>query len=382
MRIGEREEIDEDLHLCVETYQWWLKKFVEHDVIIHRSADLDGACLFYLTGWSDGGLTWDGGHVNTDPEIVKEHITENAKLLEKGARNVVPFECQDTEIMVLAGGATLNDFEDQIIEWRTKGRPYSPEIDGAAGISEEEYEPTPMLMITVNGSYNWALERNLAPSLQLVIDARDFNQRFTKLVPGLTDNTKFVCASQCHPSVFDGLPLDEDRVFIWQVSASEELLETVEKHYGTRYKDWYPCPGGSTVMLRGLPLLRMLGYHKMHVFGFDSCVFDGKYHHAYPQEENDGIGLLEIIVAGKTPLTKTFKCFYWQVYQAREFQDMARRLLQDVDMIIYGDGMIAYMLETAVQLSEGGVEKVKLESKEVPGPICYAPTDRRGNVIT
>ena len=356
--FGKREEIDEDLHLTVQSYQWWLKKFVEHDVIIHRSADGHMGCVFYLTGYHDGGLVWDGGHVNTDVEIVKSNMAENAKLLKKGAQNVRPHDVsKDVEIIVLAGGPTLNDFEDEIIEKRKAGMP----------------------LVTTNGSYNWALDRGLKPSLQLVIDARDFNQRFTTLVPGLTDTTRFICASQCHPSVFDGLPLDEDdRVWLWQVSMSPELEEVVNEHYGEKYKDYWPSPGGSTVMLRALPLLRMLGYHKLHVYGFDSCVFDGKYHHAYTQEENDGQGTLEIIVAGKTRFTKTFKCFYWQVFQAREFQDMCLRLLKDVDMIVYGDGFISYMVETAAKL-EG--ETLTMSSKEDVGTIASAPIDRRGNVV-
>jgi len=349
-----------ELHRSVFTYDWWLKKFVEHDVIIHRSASVSGACAFYLTGYSDGGLTWDGGHVNTDVEIVKSNIAENSKLLKKGAQNVRPHDVSlDVEIMVLAGGPTLNDFEDEIIEKRKAGMP----------------------LVTVNGSYNWALERGLSPSLQLVIDARDFNQRFTTLQGDLTSKTRFILAAQCHPSVFEGLPLDEDdRVWLWQVSMSPELELIVNENYGEKYKDYWPSPGGSTVMLRALPLLRMLGYHKLHIYGFDGCVFDGKYHHAYPQEENDGQGTLEIIVGGKTRFEKTFKCFYWMVFQAREFQEMCVRLLKDVDMIVYGDGMISYMIEASAKLSSGGEKLIVAEKGEV-GTIAYAPIDRRGNAI-
>jgi hypothetical protein len=209
--------------------------------------------MFYLTGWGDDPINWDGGHVNTPIEEIKANMAENSKLLKKGAQNVLPHEANDLEIMLLGGGPTLNDFEDDIREKREAGIP----------------------LVTTNGSYNWAIERGLAPSLQLVIDAREHNHRFTKLTEGLTDTTKFVIASQCHPSVFEDLPLD--RTYIWQVSISPELVDHVNEYYGEQYEDWYPAPGGSTVMLRAFPLLRMLGYHKLHVYGFDSCVFPEKW---------------------------------------------------------------------------------------------------------
>jgi hypothetical protein len=46
---------------------------------------------------------------------------------------------------------------------------------------------------------------------------------------------------------------------------------------------------------------------------------------------------------------------------------MAPRLLRDCNVKVYGDGMIAHMVESAAQLGEG--EEVKLEQ---PGSVLYA----------
>jgi len=359
---GKREEIGHELHICQHDYQWWLKKFVEHEVIIHNSSvlrDASGkslAVMFYVTGWCNNEFNFDGGHVNVPQEEIKANMAENSKLLKKGAQNVVPYEANDREIMILAGGPTLNDFKDDIAEKRAAGMP----------------------LVTTNGSYNWAIEQGLSPSLQLVIDAREHNHKFTKLTEGLTDTTKFVIASQCHPSVFDDLPLD--RTYIWQVSISPELVDHVTEYYGKQYEDWYPAPGGSTVMLRALPTLRMLGYHKIHVYGFDSCVFYGKYHHSYKQKENDGGQPVEMVACGGTKYEKKFLCNPWMVYQATEFKHMSSRFLQDVDMIVYGDGLIAHMIEVAAAESDE-IEEVDVSEKENVSPVCYAPQDRRGNVV-
>ena len=359
---GKHPHIDEELHLTVHDYQWWLKKFAEHNVIVHFSSiarlaedDSPGGVVFYLTGWVNDKFDFGGGHVNTSLETIKSNIAENSKLLEKGVQNIVPHEANDLEIMLLGGGPTLNDFKDDIAEKRASGMP----------------------LVTTNGSYNWAIEQGLSPSLQLVIDAREHNHRFTKMTEGLTDTTKYIIASQCHPSVFDDLPLD--RTFVWQVSISPEIVDHVNKHYGKQYEDWYPMPGGSTVMLRAFPLLRSLGYHKIHAYGFDSCVFPGKYHHAYDQVENDDGGPIEMTACKNSRFEKVFLCHPWMVYQVKEFQLMSTRLLQDVDLIVYGDGLIAYMIKVAAEEADE-TEEVNIDEKDV-GTVCYAPLDRRGNIV-
>jgi hypothetical protein len=349
----------EPLHLTVQNYGWWAAKFLEHEAVILRSAMKKNAVMFYVTGWGEDGLNIDGGHVNTEMKEILANMAENSKLLKRAVTNVVPHDPQDTEIMLLAGGPSLNDHIDEITEKREAGMP----------------------LVTTNGSYNWAIDHGLSPSLQLVIDAREFNKRFTELKSPYTDKTKFLMASQCNPKLFEGLPVDEEgRVFLWQVSINPEMVEHIEEHYGKQYEDWYPAPGGSTVMLRAFPTLRMLGYHKIHVYGFDSCIFPGEYHHAYEQKENDGGAPMEMMVAGDTKFAKQFLCNPWMVYQAIEFKQMASRFLQDVDLQVHGRGMIAYLIEAAAAQAEEEGDDMP-EPKGDLSPVCYAPLDRRGNVV-
>ena len=92
-----------------------------------------------------------------------------------------------------------------------------------------------------------------------------------------------------------------------------------------------------------MPLLAMLGFRKIHVYGLDSCLRDDA-HHAYEQAENDGMGVIEVSVAGRT-----FKAHGWMVKQAEEFQQVMRHLLipAGVELAIYGDGLIAAILQAA-----------------------------------
>ncbi len=320
--FGNHPDIDEPLHLTVRNYQWWLKKFVQHGVIIHHSNQFKSHVIFYVTGWGDVRFGWDLGKVNTDPETVIKQMTENAKL---DLEQVKPHEAQeDMEVMFLAGGPSLNDYEEEIIAQREAGMP----------------------LITANGTYKWAIDRGLKPSLQLVIDGRKHNKRFLEPV---IEDCKYAIASQCHPDLLKDLP--KDKTYLWQVSLSDDLLPTVKELWGKMYEDWYPCPGGSTVILRGLCLLRMLGFHKIHLYGFDSCLLPNKAHHAYEQKENDANSVVEMIVGKGTEYEKRFECHPWMAYQAKEFQDMVPRLFQDLKLDIKGNGLISYLIKSGADLA-------------------------------
>lgn len=322
--FGEHPDIQDHLHLTVHDYWWWAEKFLEKRCVILHSAETANAVIFYVTGWSNRPLKWEGGLVNTDNETIIANMAENAKL---GLSQVVPHESQEQTVMLLAGGPSLNDFEDEIIKQRGEGMP----------------------LITTNGTYNWAIERGMSPSLQLVIDAREFNKRFLRPV---VDDCKYVLASQCHPESFKGLP--KDRTMMWQVSLSDELLPHIKEHYGKMYEDWYPCPGGSTATLRALCLLRMLGFHKIIVYGLDSCYLDDKPHHAYPQTENDEDKTIDITIGGGTSKEKTFRMAPWMAYQLKDFEQMCPRVLSDCQLQIKGPGAIAYLIESNADID--GIE--------------------------
>jgi SAM-dependent methyltransferase len=303
--------IGEPLHLSVHPYSWWHKKFQELDCAIHWSRDDGHTAIFYVTAWTPGTAVVDYGEINTSEAKIIENVKAN---LDAGWSEVTPHPTNDVEVMILGGGPSLNEFIDDIREKR------------AAGVK----------LVTLNGTYNWALEHGLTPSAQIMVDAREFNKRFTKPV---VDDCKYLISSQCHPSVLEGLP--HDRTLLWHTTMSairDTLNESRER--------WYGVPGGSTVMLRAIPLLRMLGFKRFHLYGFDSCVI-GKDHHAYSQPENDTEVVIDTIVGGKV-----FKCHAWQIAQAQEFMDLVKFLGDELELEVYGDGLINHILRTGAELSE------------------------------
>jgi hypothetical protein len=266
------------------------------------------------------------GNVNVPDEDLLENIEQNSKL---GLPQIRPHPVQDTEIMLLAGGPSLNEFEEEIIQNRKDG----------------------MKLVTVNNTYHWAMERGLKPSLQFLIDARGFNKRFTEQSE-LTDETKFIIASSADPESLELLP--KDRTFLFHTTLSDEILESIVENYGELYKHAFPVPGGCTVTLRAIAALRLLGFFKIHVYGFDSCLSDDGDHHAYPQPENDNDrdSAVPIIVAGGSDYERRFMCSPWMAMQAADFRKMAMSLLNDVQLDIKGDGLIAHMVKVAAELNE------------------------------
>lgn len=302
--------IGEELHLSKHPYSWWLEKFNQRDCIIHWSQDAEGYCLFYVTAWIDGQDIVDVGVLNTEENTVKKNVLYNIK---QGWEQVTPHVTNDVEVMILGGGPSMAQFEDDIKAKRAEG----------------------IKLITLNGAYNWALEHGLTPSAQIMVDARPFNARFTKPV---VDDCKYLISSQCDPSVFEGLP--KDRTLIWHTST-----EFIKDILNEQYETYWGVPGGSTVLLRAIPLLRMLGFKRFHLYGCDSCL-SGTTHHAYSQPENYEKLIIPVNVGGKI-----FQCYSWMISQAQEFMSLIKYLGDEIELEVYGEGLLSHILLTGSGLS-------------------------------
>jgi len=303
--------IGEELHLSVHPYEWWLNKLQEFSCVVHWSEKIGSYAFFYVTVWEESQLLVDHGTLNVTDDLLRENIRHNCK---QGWTQVVPHPQNNMEVMILGGGPSLNDFADDIIQKRKEG----------------------VKLITLNGTYNWCLDRGLKPSAQIIVDARDFNARFTKPV---VDECKYLIASQCHPSVFEGLP--KDRTFIWH--AMSDLTDEVVRE---NLEAYWPIPGGSTVLLRALPLLRMLGFYKFHVYGCDSCLTNGA-HHSFEQKENEGQVVVPMLLEGG----QIFYCHPWMAAQARQFVTLIQKIGETFDMCVYGNGLLAQILNNGAKFA-------------------------------
>ena len=297
--------VGHSLHLTVKPYAWWLERFNAMGCAIHWSQDCGSHCLFYVSAWMPGDKLVAAGQMNTPEEQIRANVKAN---IAGDWMQVEPHPANKVEVMILGGGPSLAGQEDKIRKLRRQGTK----------------------LICLNGTYNWCLERALEPSAVIVVDARPFNARF---VHPPVEKTKYFVASQCDPSVLEGLP--KDRTYLWHTSA-EGIADLLQERYGV----WYGIPGGSTVLLRAIPLLRLLGYKRFHLFGCDSCLSEGE-HHAYVQTENDGGLVVPVSVGGRV-----FHCTTWMAAQAHEFMDTIKFLGDEIEIATYGDGLLNHILQT------------------------------------
>ena len=243
--------------------------------------------------------------VNEDKEKIRDNIKKNIK---RGLPQVQPYETQWDKVVGLAlGGPTLKKTFPDLLEKRQNGMP----------------------VITVNGTHKYCMTGGLIPSAMIMLDSREFNNRF---VYPLVEECKYFISSQCHPSVFENLK--DNKVWIWHC-AGDDNIDLLEEEYG---KDYFPVMGGATIALRAVHLLRMLGFPKFEMYGFDSCIMED--HHAYDQPENDGEEVLDVVVSGKE-----FQCTAANYHQAKEFVDMISKTGEHYDLAVHGDGLISHIIK-------------------------------------
>jgi hypothetical protein len=205
-------------------------------------------------------------------------------------------------------------------------------------------------VVTVNGSYQWCLDRNIRPSAQVVLDARKENARF---VDPVVPNCKYMIASQCHPDTWAKVAGRPD-VFIWHaVTPANTTSKPVLDEYYLR--KWQPSPGGTTVIMRAISLFNLLGFMRFDLFGVDSCFMDGK-HHAYAQPENAGDTAhpFTVFPTGHPELSRTFQCAPWHAKQLEDLLQCIRMFGHGFALNIHGDGLLAYALQCSAQVEWSG----------------------------
>lgn len=294
--------------------------------------------------------------MSTDPALkVIEGITLNGQLNEsddaifanvasairRGHPQLRRQPFQWDEVCIVGGGPSINRTEGELVDLLRRGAK----------------------LVTVNGAYNWALDRNLKPQTQVIIDARPGNARFVEpAVPGCN----YLLASQCHPSVWDAVD-GRDKVWIFHttLNAMSPIAALLNQFY---LKSWEPVNGGTTVASRALYALRLLGYLRFHLFGIDCCWDEeGKVHHAYPQPENAQDRRYNVTIApGDAPdRARTFYCSAWHLKQYEDFLQIIKAVGHQFLLQFHGDGMLAHTLAVNADLSDTIIEECEDGSSSV-----------------
>lgn len=256
------------------------------------------------------------GKVNLTEETAQRNIEINIRRGLPQLKGHVP---NPEPIVLCAGGPSLKRYLPNIRKRVEKGR----------------------MIVSVNGTHDFLMENGIRPALHVQLDGRPFMSRF---VENPVDGCAYFIASHSDPSVFEAL--EGQRVYIFHTGYHKTAEDILERYYRGNF---LVCAGGSTVTLRTIWLLTVLGRFRQEIFGFDSC-FLGKKHHAYLQEENDRDRMVPIIPDLLGEGNKKFWCAPWMASQADEFQRMIANVGDRFQLAVYGPGLIAHILRTGARV--------------------------------
>jgi hypothetical protein len=259
------------------------------------------------------GLTLEGSQNVTD-DVVLANVRASIR---RGHPQVWLQHVKPERVCIVGGGPSLDETFDELRDLVFSGAK----------------------LVTVNGAYQWCLDRNLRPSAQVMIDARPSNARF---VDPMVPNCTYFLASQCAPEVWDAVE-GRPRVAIWHDAHEGAVTDELDRYYCGH---WQGIAGGTTAGLRAVGLMRTLGYLRFDLFGIDGCWLDGK-HHAYQQPENDRDKRLTISVTPTGGQTgQSFEVAPWHVKQLEDLVLFMRTSGDKFVLNIHGRGLLAYALQS------------------------------------
>jgi hypothetical protein len=229
------------------------------------------------------------------------------------------------EVCIVAGGNSLNHTEQELVDlWHAGAK-----------------------VVTVNGSYQWCLDRNIKPYAQAIVDARESAVRFVQ--PDRPD-VRYLLASQCHPKVWDAVK-DRPLVGIWHALDKEDPGAAILDEYYCG--SWQSIVGGTTIGTRAIGLCRALGFLRMHLFGMDACYLDGEGHgYAMPENVNDQ----RVQVSFQSTLDPTdarlFEVAPWHLKHLEDTLRFIKHAGKYFALSVHGDGLLAYALRHHAALVE------------------------------
>jgi hypothetical protein len=189
-------------------------------------------------------------------------------------------------------------------------------------------------LMTVSGAHDFMISGGIFPDYHVECDPREHKTLFTK---NAVEGVEYLMASWCHPSVWDNL---KDRnVTVWHPAGEQPIFDYV---LGLKEEDAM-VGGGSTVGLRALEVACAMGYRRFAIHGMD-CSYEGSERHAgfHPNETER---VIQIKVNGREFLTSP------QMYEAaREFVEIILKFKADIEVMLYGDGLLQELMRTAKTL--------------------------------
>jgi hypothetical protein len=192
-------------------------------------------------------------------------------------------------------------------------------------------------IFAIKGAHDWLIEElSIIPDICVFLDPQDHMTDRIKLAgqwPSTHRGTVYMLASQCSPDMFEHL--SGQKVVMWHAlsNVGEKKMLAGRLMVG----------GGTTSGLRTFNLAYLMGFKKFHLFGFDSCNKDKDSKYKRVNIHTGGDHAVKVITVHSNG--KEHYCNPAMAGQANEFQDMIKMFGGDIRIKVYGDGLIASLME-------------------------------------
>lgn len=237
-----------------------------------------------------------------------------ANMVSALARDIADFRpslvVHDGQMVIVGSGPSVSEYADEIRGHRAAGRP----------------------IMAVKGAHEWLIEQGVPPDVAVSMDSQSRSVKFFK---SKRQDVSYLLATKVHPDVFDHLSdCQVVRWHGWMGDESDDLAPPGACMVG----------GGSTSGLRAITLAWLMGFRRVWLYGFDSCL-RGR------QMRVDGSELQQWAMplqAGPTAKMRT--CDAALASQALEFQEMTFGILAGIKIKVVGDGLIADIMHERERL--------------------------------
>lgn len=245
--------------------------------------------------------------LNTEDAKVRANIVEN---LQRKHERIWAFKLQETPIVICAGGPSLLE---NIEEVRSK------QLEGAK-------------VVALANTAHVLKKHGIRYNAHVLLDAKPRNATF------IQDDieTTFFIASQCNPEVFEAAEKTDNKIYMYHAVNNDDEFQCIKDVEDM----WIPVQGGSTITMRAIRLFTLLGYKNFEMYGWDSCLKDGR-HHAYEQPDADKHKVFKLSVEDKV-----FKVTPWMLGQAFEFVTFIKMFCMNINLSVHGDGLISHIVRT------------------------------------
>ena len=218
----------------------------------------------------------------------------------------------DGTMVICGSGPSLGDHLDEIIDHKIQGRP----------------------ICGIKGAYDYLADRSITPNLYCSVEPR------YRPVKNPQKESVFLLSSRVNKQVFDDLK--DHAILLWHSWSGDDKYDLPDKMM---------IGGGTTSGLRMVNVAYILGYRKIVLYGFDSCL--GLRGEKRIDQEPLGaeVETTDVIVGREvddegnvTRMGKRYVCNMAMAAQAQDFQFLYN-IMPDIHIECAGDGLIAAIIE-------------------------------------